>query len=94
MATPTPYSGTGLQAPRTEGRALQALSQFGQQEQVRKSQEIQQGVRDRNQFAKMLEMDPVYATSQGLQKGIATAMDQFIDEMTDLNQQRRGTLST
>ncbi|GAG12875.1 unnamed protein product, partial [marine sediment metagenome] len=93
MATPG-YTGQGLQAPRTEGRALQALSQFGQQEQIRNSQKIQQGVRDRDKFADMLAVDPVYATSQGLQQKIASSMDQFQDEMTEMNKSRRGVMTT
>jgi len=93
MAIPQ-YTGQGLQAPRTQGRALQALSQFGQQEQIRNSQAIQQGVRDRDKFADMLAVDPVYATSQGLQQKIASSMDNFQDEMTALNKSRRGVMTT
>jgi len=88
------YTGKGAQAPQVRGYALQALSQFGQQDLARKTSEIEQAYKDRDSFAKMLEMDPVYASSQAAQNRIASIMDGYIDEMTMMNKKRTGPMTT
>ena len=93
MATPL-YTGKGQQVPRSEGRALQAISQFGQDEQRRSTQKLQQAYSDRDKVAKLMELDPVYATSQALQQKIGGVMDSFLDEANLFNKKRKGVLST
>jgi len=94
MAVQTIYTGRGAEAPQVRGYALQALSQFGQQEQARKTMEIENAVKDRDAFAKMLELDPVYASSAAAQDRIASIMDGYIDEMTMMNKKRKGPMTT
>ena len=88
------YTGKGLEAPQTKGYAMQALSQFGQQDLARKTSQIQAQAKDRDTFSEMLKLDPVYASSQRDQKDIGLAMDGFLDKMTEFNKSRSGPLST
>jgi len=88
------YTGKGYQAPETRNYALQALSMFGQQEQARKTWELERAYKDRDMFAKMLELDPVYASSKAAQKKIADIYDGYISKMTILNKNRIGPMST
>ena len=72
---------------------MQALSQFGQQEQARKTYELEAGRKDRDKFADMIKLDPVYASSRKAQDRIAKIMDSFVDKMTMMNKKRTGPLS-
>ena len=95
MAVQTIYTGENyVQVPQTRGYAMQALSQFSQQQQARQTVTLQQAYKDRDSFARMLELDPVYASSQVAQKEIADIMDGYIDEMTLMNKNRFGPMST
>ena len=58
------YTGKEYQAPRPQGAALQALSQYGQQERARQTYELEVGRKDRDKFSEMLKMDPVYVSSR------------------------------
>ena len=94
MAVQTIYTGKGLEAPQVRGYAMQALSQFGAQEQARKTMDVERGYKDRDTFAKMLELDPVYASSQAAQKRIAAILEGYKDEMTMMNKKRIGPTTT
>jgi len=76
------YTGKGLKAPQTQDLALQALSQFGQQQQTRKTYELETARKDRDKLLEMMEIDPVYATSMSLKNRQAEILDEYFDEAT------------
>jgi len=95
MAVQTIYTGENyVQVPQTRGYAMQALSQFSQQQQARQTFTLQQAYKDRDTFAKMLELDPVYASSQAAEKHIAGILDGYLGEMALMNKNRIGPLTT
>ena len=87
------YTGKGLETPQDKGYAMQALSQFGQQEQARKTYELETQRKDRDKFADMLKLNPVYVTNKNAQDRVAKIMDDFMGKMTILNKNRTGPLS-
>jgi hypothetical protein len=88
------YTGQGLRAPRTPAYALQALSQFGIQEQARKTAEIEKSYKEREKFTDMLKIDPVYLASTKAQNIMAQDIDDFVNEMTSVYKTSGGRLST
>ena len=72
------YTGKGYQAPQSQGRALQALSQYGQQEQGRKTYELETARKDRDKISELMRIDPVYTTNIKAQKRIAKIMDDVL----------------
>jgi hypothetical protein len=94
MAAPTIYTGRGYQAPQTRGYAMQALSQFATQEQARKTSELQQGFKERQDFMDLLKTDPVYMASTTAQKRMSDASDAFVNKASLLLKERGGKLTT
>jgi hypothetical protein len=85
------YSGKDYQKPvQSQGRALQALGQFTQQQEMRKQADLERSRKDRDTFARLMEMDPVYATSAKIQQEMAVEMDSYIDAMTEVNKGMQG----
>ena len=74
----------------SQGRALQALSQFAQQQQIRDENQLQRAREDRNLMARAMELNPVYATSGELQGRIGEIMDEYIDASTLLTKDMEG----
>jgi len=73
-----------------QGRALQALSQFAQQQQIREERELQRAREDRNLLARAMELNPVYATSSELQGEIGKVMDSYMEAATMLTKETGG----
>lgn len=87
------YTGKGYQAPQSQGRALQALSQYGQQEQGRKTYELETARKDRDKISELMRIDPVYTTNIKAQKRIAKIMDDVLAGMTEFYKKRGGRMS-
>jgi hypothetical protein len=88
------YTGQGLRAPRTPAYALQALSQFGIQEQARKTAEIEKSYKERQNFIDVLKLDPVYLASTEAQGKMAQSVDDFVNQATMMYRKSGGRLST
>ena len=73
---------------------MQALSQFGQQEQGRKTIELQQAYKDRDTFSEMLKVDPVYAANRKAQAQIGKVLDDVVNDLSLMAKDRKGPLTT
>jgi len=84
------HTGNELKTPQDRGYAMQALSQFGQQEQARKTYELESQRKDRDKFADMIKLDPVYVTNKNAQDRVAKIMDDFMGKLTLFNKDAKG----
>jgi len=94
MAVQTIYTGKGLKAPQDKGHVMQALNQFSSQEQYRKTEQLNKGMKDRDDFLAMIKTDPVYLASTAANKKIAEASQGHIDKWTKIYKGSKGNLST
>ena len=74
----------------SQGRALQALSQFAQQQQIREEQQLQRSREDRNLMASIMKLDPVYATRSKLQTMMGNIYDKWEDAQTLFSKEVEG----
>ena len=89
MAAPIIYTGKNYaQYTPNQGRALQAMSQFSQQQAMRQESDLQRSREDRNMFIQMMKMDPVYTATQNSQKRVSAFMEIFTDNVTAMNKKR------
>ena len=80
----------------SQGKTLQALSQYAQQNTYKKEREKERQREDRNLLAEAFKMDPVYASELKIQEQMSQITDKFMQEAAVLEKQisQEGKLST